>query len=209
MWGFFDISVVPEKIYFKVGLDGRNFQFTYFSFIDLVLTDRRCLSGKRPKSASVSFSAERNADTNATEFVTFGFLLYIGFLPLLGKFEPHCLLAIQIFLCFRRHNSRSSKKLLMLRIVKALLLSINNGHQPDRVVLKASDVSAADWLYQQTWKNIVFFHVCCYGFSKGRKSLYNIKGNIELPSWVPWRRGFWNSLVKRSDISFCLFHEDS
>ena len=83
--------------------------------------------------------------------------------------------------------------------MKALLFI----HQPDRVVQKASDVSAADWLYQQTWKNIVFFHVYCYGFSKGRKSLYNtavylIKGNIELPSRVPWQRGFWNSRVKRS-----------
>ena len=54
--------------------NGRNFQFTKFSFIDFVLTDRRSLSGKRPKSASgkssscrFSFSAERNANTKATE----------------------------------------------------------------------------------------------------------------------------------------------
>ena len=60
--------------------NGRNFQFTKFSFIDFVLTDRRSLSGKRPKSASgkssscrFSFSAERNANTKATEYVTFGF----------------------------------------------------------------------------------------------------------------------------------------
>ena len=49
---------------------GHNFQFTKFSFIDFVLTDRRSLSGKRLKSASgkssscrFSFSAERNAYT--------------------------------------------------------------------------------------------------------------------------------------------------
>ena len=30
-------------------------------------------------------------------------------------------------------------------------------HQPDRVARKASDVSAADWQYQHTRKNIVFF----------------------------------------------------
>ena len=83
--------------------------------------------------------------------------------------------------------------------MKALLFI----HQPDRVALKASDVSAADWLYQHTWKNIVFFHLCCCSFSQGRKSPYNIaiymiKGNIELPSRVPWQRGFWNSRVKRS-----------
>ena len=38
---------------------------------------------------------------------------------------------------------------------------------------KGELVSAADWLYQHTWKNTIFFHVCCYGFSQGRKSLYN------------------------------------
>ena len=59
---------------------GRNFQFTKFTFIDFVLTDSRSLSGKRPKSASgkssscrFSFSDERNANTKATEYATFGF----------------------------------------------------------------------------------------------------------------------------------------
>ena len=58
--------------------NGRNFQFTKFSFIEF--TDRRCLSGKRPKSVSskssscrFSFSDERNANTKATEYSTFGF----------------------------------------------------------------------------------------------------------------------------------------
>ena len=54
-------------------------------------------------------------------------------------------------------------------IVKALPFI----HQPGRVAPKASDVSAADWLYQQTWKNTIFFHLYCYGFSRSRKSLYN------------------------------------
>ena len=51
-----------------------------FSVIDLVLTDRRNLSGTRPKSVCgkssgcrFSFSAARNALTKATDFVTFGF----------------------------------------------------------------------------------------------------------------------------------------
>ena len=59
--------------------NGRNFQFTKFSFIDFVLTDRRSLSGKRPKSARgkssscrFSFSAVRNANAKATEYATFG-----------------------------------------------------------------------------------------------------------------------------------------
>ena len=60
--------------------NGRNFQFTKFSFIDFVFTERGSLSGKRPKSAGgkssicrFSFSAARNANTKATEYVTFGF----------------------------------------------------------------------------------------------------------------------------------------
>ena len=60
--------------------NGRNFQFTKFLFNDFVLTDRRSLSGKRPKSASgksfscrYSFSVERNANTKATEYATFVF----------------------------------------------------------------------------------------------------------------------------------------
>ena len=125
-----------------------NFQVTKFSFIDFVLTDRRSLSGKRPKSASgkssncrFSFSAERNANTKATEYVTFGFSLSIMvFFPLLRKFEPHCLSTIRNFSRF------SSDKKLVFRIVKALPFI----HQPDRVVPKASDVSAADWLYHHT-----------------------------------------------------------
>ena len=60
--------------------NGRNFQFTKFSFIDFVLTDRRSLSGKRPKSVGgkssscrFSFLDERNANTKDTEYATFGF----------------------------------------------------------------------------------------------------------------------------------------
>ena len=41
---------------------------------------------------------------------------------------------------------KSSDKQLLWRIVKALPFI----HQPDRVTPKASDVSAADWLYQHT-----------------------------------------------------------
>ena len=39
--------------------NGRNFQVTKFSFIDFVLTGRRNLSGKRPKSACGKFSSCR------------------------------------------------------------------------------------------------------------------------------------------------------
>ena len=60
--------------------NGRNFQFTKFLFIYFVLNNSRSLSDKRQKSAGVqssscrfSFSAERNANTKATEYATFGF----------------------------------------------------------------------------------------------------------------------------------------
>ena len=62
------------------------FQFSKFSFIEFVLIERRSLSGKRPKSARgksfscrFSFSAERNANTKAAEYLTFDFSFSILF----------------------------------------------------------------------------------------------------------------------------------
>ena len=65
-----------------------------------LLTDRRSLSGKRPKSACgkfssfrFSFSAERNANTKATDYITFGFsfsiLVFFAFWESL-KFKIRC-----------------------------------------------------------------------------------------------------------------------
>ena len=58
----------------------RNYQFTKFSGIDFVLTDRRNLSGTQQNSACVKSSscrflssAARNASTKATEYISFGF----------------------------------------------------------------------------------------------------------------------------------------
>ena len=48
-----------------------------------------------------------------------------------------------------------SDQQLVLRIVKTLPFI----HQPDREAPKASDVSAADWFYQHTWKNIVYLRL--------------------------------------------------
>ena len=63
-----------------------------------------------------------------------------GFLPLPGKFEPHCLLAIRIFFSVLAAIIRkSSDQLFEMTIVKALPFI----YQPDRVAPKASDVSAA------------------------------------------------------------------
>ena len=66
--------------------NGRNFQETKFLVLDLVLTDKRCLSGTRSKSACgksssyrFSFSAARKAITKATENVTFFFVFWFSF----------------------------------------------------------------------------------------------------------------------------------
>ena len=40
------------------------------------------------------------------------------------------------------------------------------------VAQKASNVSAANQQIKHTRENIVFFHLWCYGFSQGWKSLY-------------------------------------
>ena len=71
--------------------NGPNFQFAKFTIIDLILTDRRNLSGTRPNrpvtklpaSKRFSFLVARNAIAKATEYVTFGFSFRILiFLPL-------------------------------------------------------------------------------------------------------------------------------
>ena len=113
---------------------------------------------------SISFSAERNANTKATEYVTFGFSFSVlVFLPFseslnLTVCQRYGFLRVLAAIMWESSDKHSDKQL-VLRIVKALP--------------KASDTSASDWLYQHTWKNTIFFHVFCYGFSQGRKSLYN------------------------------------
>ena len=88
---------------------------------------------------------------------------------------------LSIFICVLVTTIReSSDKQFVLRIVKALAFI----HQPDLVTLKASDVSAGDWLYQHTWKNTIFFHVCSYDFSKSRKSLYNTAVYVINVYWI-------------------------
>ena len=130
--------------------NGPHLQYKKFSVLELALTDRRNLSGTRPKSTCsksssywFSFSAMRSAITKATEYVTFGFSSHRE------KFERHCLWAIRIFQCFNSHNPKKSlTNDLGLRMVKAL---------PDRVARKASDVSAADWRCQTQVKRYRIF----------------------------------------------------
>ena len=114
--------------------------------------------GKRPKSAGAKssscrffFSAARNANTKATEYVTFGFFLYIGCFSFYESLNRTVCQRYGYFSVLAATIRERPINYLVLRIVKALLFT----HQPDRVVPKVSDVSAADWLYQHTWKNIV------------------------------------------------------
>ena len=130
--------------------NGRNFKFTRFSFIDFVL----CPGKRRPISASgkssgcrFSLSAERNANTKATEYVTFGFYLVYWF----SSPSRRTSLSVSDTDSFVFFIIRTKCKQLVFRILKALPFI----HQPDWVAPKASDVSTVDWLYRHTWKNIV------------------------------------------------------
>ena len=151
--------------------NGRNFQLTKFSFIDFVLTDGRSLSGKRPKSASgkssscrFSFSAERNDNTKATKWETFGFsfsiLVFFPFLSLnLSVCQRYGILSVLAAII-----RESSDKQLVLRIMKTLPFI----HQPDRVAPKAGDASGAGLLYQHTWKIRYFFMSVVTAFLRAR-----------------------------------------
>ena len=101
---------------------------------ELVLTDRRNLSGTRPKSACgissgcrFSFSAARNPITKATQYVTFGFSFRILVFFLFQE-------SLNVTVC-KRHGFFillaaiiENKNDLGLRVVKALPFI----HQPDR-----------------------------------------------------------------------------
>ena len=64
-----------------------------------------------------------------------------------GQIDQWQIFYLSIFICVLVATIReSSDKQLVLRIVKALAFI----HQPDLATLKASDVSAGDWLYQHT-----------------------------------------------------------
>ena len=119
--------------------NGCSFQYTKFSVIDLVLANRRNLSGALPKLVCVKSSS--------CWFSLSAARMPLPKFPLLGKFENHCLWAIQIFQC------------LTAIVVKASPFI----HQSKQVAWKASDLSAADWWYH-IWKNIVFFHVLLWLF---------------------------------------------
>ena len=98
------------------------------------------------------------------------FFSYFGFLPLLGKFERHCLKAIRIFRCFSNHNPKRFQQTSLYYEWWRLCCSfINLTEWRERQVTCQQLIGDI----KHTWKNIVIFHVCCHGFSQGWKSLYN------------------------------------
>ena len=124
--------------------DGRNFQYTKFSGFDLFLTDRyRAKIGCR-LSIFVLSREKCHCQNHWIRNFRFSFP-FIGFFPLLGKFERHCLRAILIFSVFERPLSEKiPTNDLGLRMVMASPFI----HQLDWVARKESDVSVADWRYQ-------------------------------------------------------------
>ena len=93
--------------------NGRSFQYTKFSVIDLVFTDKRNNSGKRPKSARGKPSSCRfsfPAARNAIEYEALCFSYRILVPVLLGKLERHRLRAIRIFQCFSNHNPKNIRQ---------------------------------------------------------------------------------------------------
>ena len=105
------------------------------------------------------------------EMITFGFsfiFYYIGFLPLL-EFEPLCLSAIRNFKCFSRHNSRKLRQTTCIENRENF--AVHSSTWPSGA---KGGWRVSSWLAISTHvKNTIFFHVCCYSFSQGQKSLYN------------------------------------
>ena len=73
--------------------NGRNFQFTKFSFIDLSLQIEEVFQ-VNGQNRLVTNLPVVDFHSQPREMLT---REYIGFLPHLGTFEPHCLSAIRIF----------------------------------------------------------------------------------------------------------------
>ena len=127
-----------------------NFMLQNSHLLHLSSPTEEVFSGKQPKLASgkssscwFSFSAERNANIKATEYVTFSFsfsiLVSFSFL----KVWTSVCQRYGFFNILAAVIQESSDKRLVWRIVKALPFI----HWPDQVAPKASDVSTADWLY--------------------------------------------------------------
>ena len=129
-----------------------NFQYTKFSVIDLVLTDKRNLSGKWPKSAcgkSVDFcsqSWEIHYQSHSLHNFWF-FFLYFGFLPLLEKFARGFFSVLEAII------QKNCNKQPRIENGEGFAIHLSTWLSGT----KGKDVSAADWLYQTHVKKYCIF----------------------------------------------------
>ena len=116
---------------------GCNFQYTQFSVIDLVLTDRRNLSGTQPKSACgkssscwLLFSGVRNAISKGNEYVIFSFTFHI----------------LVFFLLKESLNITLSRQYIFFNFFFFTIIQKYSDKQP--------------WINygEGMWKNTIFFH---------------------------------------------------
>ena len=173
--------------------------------LNAVLTDRRSLSGKQPKSANgkssscqFSFLDKRNANTEVTEYATFGFSLVYWFPSLSRKLWTSLSASDKDFLSVLAAIIwENSDKQLVLRIMKALPF-IHSSTWPSGAKGKWH---ATDWLYQHMWKNTIFFHVLLQLLSgpKIRKKVCVINIFMQQSDWCKI-----NTLMQHSD--WCEIH---
>ena len=171
---------------------GPNFQYAKFPVIDLLLTDRRNLSVTRPKSAHgkssscrFSFSATRNASTEATKYVTFGFPFHI-----------------LVFFLFEESLNVSVRKRYIFFSVLAAIIRKNFDKQTWIENGEGFTVHSSTWPSgaKGEWRIsswLAISNTCYYGISQGWKSLnntvgYTIKEFIVLSDiHIRWKKKSW------------------
>ena len=128
--------------------DGRNFQYTKFSAFDLFLTDRYTAKISCRLSIFVLSREKCHYQNHWIRNFRFSFP-FIGFFPLLGKFERHCLWAILIFsFIFFSVWAAIIRKIPTNDLGLRMVMASPFIHELDWVARKESDVSVADWWYQ-------------------------------------------------------------
>ena len=157
----------------------------------MLLTDRRNLLGTRAKSASdkssssrFSLPAARIANTKATEYVALVFLSVFWFSSPYRKVltslsvrdtEYFCVLA-----AITQNKFRQTTLDWEWRRLRRSFINLTEWRKR-RVTCQRliGDI-------KHTWKNTIFFHVCCYGFCQSWKSLYNSLVYMIKPyiSWI-------------------------
>ena len=119
----------------------------------------------KSSSCRFSFPAARIAFTEATKYVSFGFFSFVfWFSSPPRKVWTSLSVAIRIFQCFSSHNPRKFRQTTadweLWRLCRSF---INLTEWRERRVMCQQLISDI----KHTWKNTLFFHVCCYGFSQG------------------------------------------